>query len=131
MPVQTFSMTVDENQRLITVQLTGRDDSAYYTDCMLAAYSELAEPWRYNRLIDQRHFRGLIAYEDLQRVAAMWARIMQGRPEKPRVAMLTRDSLTTARVASSGKMFTASDFRTFSSHGDAMDWLMERTVTAA
>ncbi len=128
MPNQPVSLIVDEARRLLTLRVTGRGPSAEYTDLMLDAYRGVAEPWRYNRLIDHRQFRGFIEHQDLIRVNAYWAEVMEGRSEMPRVALLTRSALAHARVSASGNMFSNAHFRAFSSTHDAMEWLLAEPV---
>ncbi len=128
MPNSPVSLTVDEGRRLLVMRVTGRGPSAELTDLMLAAYRGVAEPWRYNRLIDHRQFRGFIEHRDLLHINAYWAGVMAGRNETPRVALLTRSALAHARVSAKGDLFTSADFRAFSSTRDAMEWLLAEVV---
>ena len=123
MPQSNFDFKVDEARRLLIVCPIGREPSAWYTERMLAAYETVEAPWQYNRLIDHRRFRGMIDYSDLQRIAAWWDKTMVNRTETPRVAMLTRQALTQARVGSSSGVFSPAHFRYFTGYDEALAWL--------
>ncbi len=123
MPQSNFDFKIDEVRRLLIVRPIGREPSAWYTERMLAAYETVEAPWQYNRLIDHRRFRGMIDFSDLQRIAAWWDTTMTGRGETPRVAMLTRQPLTQARIGGANGVFSPAHFRYFTSHDDALAWL--------
>ncbi|ESQ89830.1 hypothetical protein ABAC460_11040 [Asticcacaulis sp. AC460] len=119
------SVTVDETRRLITVRLIGNEPGQVYVDQALANYDRIDQPWRYNRLIDLRQYRGFMALSEIEQVGRYWAKRMVGRIERPRIALLTRDPLAHARIRSVGAMFTDIHFRAFKSRREAMDWLAE------
>lgn len=125
MPASLVSITVDESRRLITVRITGKEVGRVYVDQSLAAYDRIDQPWRYNRLIDLRQFRGFLTIAELEQVSRYSAKRMIGRIERPRVALMTRDPLIHARVAVAGPMFTGANFRAFKSRPDALAWLAE------
>ncbi len=125
----TFAHTVDVENRLITVRLIGREPSAHYADRIIAVYRSVPELWRYNRLIDHRKFRGMIQFEDIKRMSAVWDEITQGHPSRPRIAFVTRSALTQARIAAHDRIFPTQVRRAFTSLNDALSWvLMHETV---
>ena len=125
----TFTYDVDAASRLVTLRLSGRDPSAYYADQIIAVYRAVPQLWRYNRLVDHRKFTGLVARDDLERIAAAWSEATAGYDTQSRVAFVTRDELTRARVAAHNDLFPGQDRRAFTNMSDALDWVMEN-VTA-
>ena len=121
----TFTYDVDAGNRVITLRLFGREPSAYYADQVIAAYHAVPEVWRYNRIADHRKFTGLVVRDDLARIAAAWAELTAGQDVHSRVAFVTRDELTRARVAAHNDLFPDQDRRAFTSMAEAMEWVME------
>lgn len=122
----TFDYTVDVDTRLITLRLFGREPSAHYADKIIELYRTVPELWLYNRLVDHRKFRGLIVLDDLKRMSAAWEEVTAGHVAEPRVAFLTRSSLTQARVKAHGTVFPGQTRRSFTSVPEAMAWVMEQ-----
>jgi len=121
----TFTYDVDAANRLITMRLAGREPSAHYADGIIAAYGDIPELWRYNRLIDHRKFSSLITMDDLKRMSEAWSDFTRGHDVRARVAILTRNPLTQARVAAHGALYPDQHKRTFTSVSEAMDWVLE------
>ncbi len=119
----TFTYDVDAGQRLITQRLVGREPSGYYAEQIIKVYRSVPEVWRYNRLVDQRRFRGMIVLDDLKQMSAVWQEVAAGQDARPRVAMLTRNPLAHARINAHGDIFPGQTRRAFTSVADAMDWV--------
>ena len=131
MPDHFLITDVDKTRRLITFRLSGMEPSRYYVDLMLDAYKQVPELWLYNRILDHRKFRGFIEFDDLLRIQAFWAEVMEGRNEKPRVALVTRDPLAHARTSAAGNMFTDAQFRSFMNMRQALAWIRETEKVTA
>ena len=119
----TFTYDVDAGTRLITLRLIGRESSAYYAAQVINVYRSVPEVWRYNRLIDHRKFRGMIVVDDLKQMAAVWEDLTKGHDGRPRVAFLTRNPHTQARVTAHSPLFPSQTRRSFTSVAEAMAWV--------
>jgi hypothetical protein len=119
----TFEYAVDTQSRLITIRLFGREPSACYAEQIIEVYRSVRWVWRYNRLIDQRKFRGMIVVDDLKQMSAVWKSLTAGQMERPRVAFLTRDPLDHARIVANADLFPGQTRRAFTSVAEAMAWV--------
>ncbi len=130
MATPTFSYAVDDERHLISMSLTGREDSAHYADQIIAVYREVPEVWRYNRLVDHRRFRGMITFDDLRRMSEVWADVTAGHGRVPKVAFLTRSALTQSRIVAHNEVFAQQHRRAFTNLAEALDWVVEDETVA-
>ncbi len=126
-----FRLNVDEPQKLITMRFKGAQTSAYYTDRIITAYTQIDRPWLYRRLMDYRYCDTSITYPDLERMAAYWADITRGQDCLHYVAILTTDALTRVRPATYSPLFPNQEIRAFSDLHQALDWLLAMPVSQA
>ena len=117
-----FKYHVDETRRLIVFRVAGSIPSAVLIDSFIAAYRSIADPWRYDRLIDYRRYTGLTDFADIETFAERNGEINGGQPPQYKVAVVSSDAFEQARPATTRHLF-AEDIRTFSSMDDALDWL--------
>jgi len=128
---KNFACTVDKVQKLITIRYKGHEAGAWYIDQTIDAYRSIPEIWTYNKLLDHRQFDGLVAFEDIERLGRVWAGLTKGRPERPRVAMLSPDALKRARSSVYAEVFPNQTFAAFVDLHAALDWLSGKRNEAA
>lgn len=123
---ETFKLDVDPIAGLITIRVIGAESSQYYTERYLAAYAGIDKPWTYHRLLDHRHYKGIMNYDDIVRMAEQWRELTQGVAGTSRAAVLTRNPLTAARIHALRSLYPNVELEAFSHQSQALAWLGRR-----
>ncbi len=119
----TFSVNIDEATRLITIRLCGAEPGSHYAEKYMDAYAAIERPWTFVRLLDHRHFKGMMSYGDVLAMADQWRELTAGIDGMSRAAVLTRDSLAAARIHALRGLFPNVEMEVFSLQSDALTWL--------
>ena len=120
-----ISVQMDEAQKLIVFRMTGEIDSHALVEKWIAVYSEIAEPWRYNRLFDYRRAQGIVEYDQIERFAAWWDRRTHGVDYLGKVAVIVNNPLDLARVNTVAPQFPRDIRRAFMTLDEGLSWLTE------
>jgi hypothetical protein len=119
------SAHIHDDDRLIIFRMTGEIDSHALVEKWIAAYSELAEPWRYNRLFDYRRASGIVDYDQIARFAAWWDQRTHGVDYLGKVAIIVNNPLDLARVSTVSPYFPRDIRRAFMTLDEGLNWLAE------
>ena len=117
-----FKYTVDEARRLIIFRVAGDIPSARLNEEYIAAYRNIPEHWRYNRLVDYRRYTGFLEFTDLEDFAEKIDDLSHDQSRMYKVAIVTSDALEQARISTFRHLFPE-DLRAFASMDNALDWL--------
>jgi len=120
-----ISVQMDEAQKLILFRMTGEIDSHSLVEKWIAVYSEIAEPWRYNRLFDYRRAQGIVEYDQIARFAAWWDQRTHGVDYHGKVAVIVNNPLDLARVNTVASHFPRDVRRAFMTLDEGLSWLSE------
>lgn len=101
----------------------GPIDSAAYVDNSIAFFKTLEDPWRYHSLVDWSQCTGFVVYEDLFRLAASWAPYLHRMTAPRKIAVVSVNRLTVARMPSVDQLFPGQIYRPFATVVDAESWL--------
>lgn len=123
MPSDNFTVTVDDTARLMTIRVRGGEPGSHYAAKYMEAYAAIDRPWTYARLLDHRHFKGIMSFDQVTAMARQWADLTRGVGGNSRAAVLTRDPLATARINSLRALYPNVDIQVFSRQADALEWL--------
>lgn len=117
------SATIDEDGNLIIFRIIGHIDSPRLINKWIETYSEIAEPWRYQRLFDYRRSEGIVEFEDLLRFAAWWQDRTQGVDYLSKVAVIVNNPLDQVRVNVVANLFPRDIRQSFTTLDEALGWL--------
>jgi len=119
------SAQVQEDDRLIIFRITGDIDSHALIEKWIAIYSEIAEPWTYNRLFDYRRAEGIVEYDQIARFAIWWDQRTHGVDYLGKVAIIVNNPLDLARVNTVSTQFPRDIRRAFMTLDEGLNWLNE------
>lgn len=119
------SAQVQPDDHLIVFRMTGPIDSRKLIERWIEVYSEIAEPWRFNRLMDYRRAEGIVDYDELARFAAWWRDRIGSIDVMSRVAIVVNNPLDLARVNTISHEFPRDVRRSFMTLDEALNWLNE------
>ena len=119
----SISFAVDDTNRVVVATASGPIASVSYVDRCIAFFQGLPEPWRYHRLYDEAACTGVVAYQDLERLARivnpLWARATTDI----KVAVVNASRLVAARMPMASQMYLHSNHRAFETRQEAELWL--------
>ncbi len=120
-----FSLTtrIDEGSAILWLTASGPIDSPRYIDESLAFFDSVPTPWVFDRINDLRTATGFVAYEDLSRMAAYWARKSVNSPRRPKVAVITPSKLVAARMPIVHGLNPSQEHRAFEDIEGALAWI--------
>ena len=124
---EVFSVDIiqDDTKGILRVVAVGPMESARFVDAQIDKLKSLDAPWAYNRLMELREVNGACAYEELSRFAAWWTSIRFDMNRTVRMAMLSHNGLTVARLPTMELMFPRHEMRAFDDPVEAEDWLSQ------
>ena len=113
----------DDARGILRVVAAGPMESVRFVDAQIETLRSLEAPWAYNRLMDLTEINGACAYDELVRFAGYWTSIRFQIDRTIRMAMVSRNGLTVARLPTMELMFPRHEMRAFDTLADAEDWL--------
>ncbi len=122
---------IHEEERLIVFSISGEIDSRALVDKWIEPYSNLSEPWKYNRLLDYRRSEGLVDVRELTRFADWWNMQSNGVEYTLKVAIIVNNALDARRIHVVDQMFPHDIRQSFDSLDDALTWLNEDVTQPA
>jgi len=122
---------VEIDRNLIVFTMTGEIDTPALVNQWIQIYSEIAEPWRYDRLFDYRRADGIVDYDELGRFAAWWEERTRGIDYISKVAVVVNNALDAARVSTVRHLYPRDIRQAFMTLDEALDWLSAGQNAAA
>jgi hypothetical protein len=121
----TFNIDIiqDDARGILRIVAAGPMESVRFVDAQIAKLSALDAPWAYNRIMELSEVNGACAYEELARFAAWWTSIRFDIDRTIRMAMLSRNGLTVARLPTMELMFPRHEMRVFDDLAEAEAWV--------
>ncbi len=121
----TIHFVQDDVRGILRIVAAGPMQSARFIDAQIEKFRSLEAPWAYNRLMDLTQVNGACAYDELVRLAAYWTSIRFQIDRTVRMAMVSRNGLTVARLPTMELMFPRHDMRAFDDMAEAEDWVAQ------
>ncbi len=120
----SIDCSVDDAKKLLRIVTYGTIDSAAFADRCIAFFGDIDEPWLYGRLYDETRSTGVVAYEDLQRMARVLNPLWSRARTPPRVAVANPSKLVAARMPMVSHMNAHPNHRVFATAEEAEAWLL-------
>ncbi|EGF90418.1 hypothetical protein ABI_34390 [Asticcacaulis biprosthecium C19] len=114
---------IDEDRHRILFVISGDIESRALIDHWIEVYSEIAEPWTYDRLFDYRRAEGLVDFDEITRLAAWWHDRVGCRDYSSRVAVVVNNPLDQARIHVVSRLFPREIRKAFTTVDEALEWL--------
>ncbi len=123
---EVFSVDIiqDDARGILRVVAAGPMESVRFVNAQIEKLNSLPAPWAYNRLMDLAEVNGACAYDELVRFAGYWTSIRFQIDRTIRMAMVSRNGLTVARLPTMELMFPRHEMRAFDNLAEAQDWLV-------
>ena len=115
----------DDARGILRVVAAGPMESVRFVDAQIEKLSALDAPWAYNRLMDLTQVNGACAYDELVRFAGYWTSIRFRIDRTIRMAMVSRNGLTVARLPTMELMFPRHEMRAFDDFAEAEAWVAQ------
>jgi hypothetical protein len=131
-----FTLNFEENETSHRVYITvsGNMHSSEYIDAQIAQLKANAHLLSFDRLADIRLCSGHVAYEDVIRYGQFWSSVKSLMSRDIRVAVITENALTIARLPLSNLSYPRQQMKAFTTIAEAEAWLdeglMDRVLTA-
>jgi hypothetical protein len=131
-----LSITHDEAQKLIMIRYIGAIEASEIVSKITEYLQNIPDTWTYDIVYDLRHFNGIMPYQELGELGEKWANLAQGRDMGRKVAIISKDPLIHARIATYTQEFPTRIINVFGKMSEGFDWLwmtnpnLERRVWA-
>ncbi len=120
----SIECSIDEARGIVRIVTFGTIDSAEFADRCIAFFKDIDAPWRYGRLYDETQSTGVVAYEDLERMARALNPLWNRAETPPRVAVANPSKLVAARMPMVSHMYAQPNHRVFATAEAAEAWLL-------
>ena len=119
----TIEFELDEVAERLTLTLKGRIVSQTYYDICVGFYSKLADPSRYDRLVDCTASKGYVTFDHLDALSRLWRSWLATAERVVNVAVVSDDPLTHARMGIVDHLSHRQRHRAFYTLAEAEAWL--------
>ena len=119
----TIEFELDEVAERLTLTLNGRIVSQTYYDLCVGFYAKLADPGRYDRLVDCTASKGYVTFDHLDALSRLWRSWLSTAERVVNVAVVSDDPLTHARMGVVDHLSDRQRHRAFFTVAEAEVWL--------
>lgn len=119
-----FNFILNKSHRLMIVRPIGDLAGDVFAERVIASYSAVEAPWRYNRILDFRRHEGVVGEADRHAIIDAWQSMTAGKIYHANVARLPRDPDVQFRVPTTSVPFPNETVCLFADYHEAVGWLL-------